>query len=145
MELNLIAYDENNIIASYILDDIPLQDIEQIYKKNSLNIFVFNSEHYKNDIKNLYDIMLKRSPASEKYNVRIKKMIIDKTLTELVNLSDFDELCLKYKKLFKFNTYGDVITDYKFISECSTIKNILDFCETYKNYQLGIAYLKSLS
>lgn len=145
MELNLIAYDEDNIIASYILDNIPLQDVEQNYTKNELNIFIFNSEQYKNDVKKLYDVMLKRSPASKKYDVRIKKMIIFKVLDELVNLSDFDELCLKYKKLFKFNLYGDVVTDYKFLSECSTIKNILDFCETYKNYQLGLAYLKSLS
>lgn len=145
MELNLLAYDDdNNIVASYILDDVPIQDVELMYHKNSSNVFTIG-KNVNEEVKKIYDIMLKRSPSSDKYDVRIKKMIVEQTLENMNSLSDFDDLSLNYKTKFKFNVRGDVLKDYKFVAECTTIKDLLQFFEEYKEFNLGLAYLKPIS
>lgn len=137
IEVNIIAFDnEKNIMSSYVIEGIYEQDVVKQFRKISNGVYEINGDRI--FLNNLYNLMSLRCPASEKYDVRVKRTIIEKALMEYGNFMDN---VLKWKTQLKFNP-RDVMTEYKFMIECQTINNLLNFFNENKEYRFGILFVK---
>ena len=138
IETNIIAFnDEEKIMSSYVIDGIQEQDVTLRFPKLENGVYEIIAD--KIFLKDLYHLMMLRSPASEKYDARIKETIVQKALMECGET--FMEDVLKWKKQLKFNP-RDVMTEYKFMSECQTLFNLINFFEENKGYRFGILFVK---
>lgn len=137
IEVNLIAFDDDNkIMSSYVLEGIQEQDVANKFPKLTNGVYEFLGDRI--FLKDLYEIMMRRCPASEKYDARLKLNIVTKALFEY---GDFMESVLEWKNKLKF-VPRDVMTEYKFMSECRTISNLLDFFEENKEYRFGFLFMR---
>ena len=138
MEVNIIAFDKDNrIMSSYVLEGVQEQDVANKFPRMSNGVYeILGDRKFLND---LYNLMTIRTPASEKYDVRIKRTIIEKSLMEYGD--DFMKDALTWKNKLKFIP-RDVMTEYKFMSECQTIANLISFFEENKEYRFGILFTK---
>lgn len=138
MEVNIIAFDKDNrIMSSYVIECIHEQDVATKFPRMSNGVYeILGDRKFLND---LYNLMTIRTPASEKYDVRIKRTIIEKSLMEYGD--DFMKDALTWKNKLKFIP-RDVMTEYKFMSECQTIANLISFFEENKEYRFGILFTK---
>ena len=138
IEVNLIAFDdENKIMSSYVIEGIQEQDVAMKFSRMENGVYEFLGD--RTHLKDLYEIMLKRSPVSEKYDVRLKINVVSKALAEYND--NFMESVLEWKNKLKF-VPRDVMTEYKFMSECQTIANIISFFEENKEYRFGFLFTK---
>ena len=135
IEVNLVALDEENrIMSSYVLEGIQQQDYERFYFGDANKISYENRYSY---VATLYRIMLMRVPASEKYDVRTKEAIVQRALNE----DDFMSAVVKWKTQLRFYP-RDVMSEYKFMSECQTISNLLTFFDDNKDYTFSLIFVK---
>lgn len=135
IEVNLVALDEENrIMSSYVLEGIQQQDYERFYYGETNKISYENRYSY---VATLYRIMLMRVPASEKYDVRTKEAIVQRALNE----DDFMSAVVKWKTQLRFYP-RDVMAEYKFMSECQTISNLLTFFDDNKDYTFSLIFVK---
>ena len=138
IEVNLIAFDdENKVMSSYVIEGIQEQDVAAKFSKMKNGVYQFLGD--RTFLLDLYTLMMKRCPASEKYDVRLKINIISKALAEYSD--NFMESVLEWKNKLKF-VPRDVMTEYKFMSECQTIANIISFFEENKEYRFGFLFTK---
>lgn len=138
IEVNIIAFDdENNIMSSYVIEGIQEQDVAMKFPKMENGVYEFLGDRI--FLLDLYTLMMKRSPASEKYDVRLKINIVSKALAEYD--SNFMESVLEWKNKLKF-VPRDVMTEYKFMSECTTISNLISFFEENKDYRFGFLFAR---
>lgn len=134
MEVNFVAIDsDKKIMSSYVLENILQQDYEKFFKKDE----IISYEDRIQFLKVLYHIMCIRVTPSERYDVRVKEAIISRALME----DDFMEATLRWKK--KLNFYPrDVMAEYKFMTECKTIENLLSFFDDNKEYTFSLIFVK---
>lgn len=138
MEVNIIAFDKDNrIMSSYVLEGVQEQDVANKFPKLKNGVYEFLGDRI--FLKDLYEIMMRRCPASEKYDARLKLNIVTKALFEYGD--DFMKDALTWKNKLKF-VPRDVMTEYKFMSECQTIANLISFFEENKEYRFGILFTK---
>lgn len=138
IEVNIIAFDdENNIMSSYVIEGIQEQDVAMKFPRMENGVYEFLGDRI--FLLDLYTLMMKRSLASEKYDVRLKINIVSKALAEYD--SNFMESVLEWKNKLKF-VPRDVLTEYKFMSECTTISNLISFFEENKDYRFGFLFVR---
>ena len=81
IEVNLIAFDDDNkIMSSYVLEGVQEQDVANKFPKLTNGVYEFLGDRI--FLKDLYEIMMRRCPASEKYDARLKLNIVTKALFE---------------------------------------------------------------
>ena len=138
IEVNLIAFDdENKIMSSYVIEGIQEQDVADKFPKMKNGVYQFLGDRI--FLLDLYTLMMKRCPASEKYDARLKINIVSRALSEYSD--NFMESVLEWKNKLKF-VPRDVMSEYKFMSECQTIANLISFFEKNKEYRFGFLFTK---
>ena len=138
IEVNLIAFDdENKIMSSYVIEGIQEQDVADKFPKMENGVYQFLGDRI--FLLDLYTLMMKRCPASEKYDARLKINIVSRALSEYSD--NFMESVLEWKNKLKF-VPRDVMSEYKFMSECQTIANLISFFEKNKEYRFGFLFTK---
>lgn len=137
MEVNIIAFDDDEkIMSSYVIEGVQEQDVANKFPKLTNGVYEFLGDRI--FLKDLYEIMMRRCPASEKYDARLKLNIVTKALFEY---GDFMESVLQWKTKLNFNP-RDLMLEYKFMTECQTIDNLLTFFEENKEYRFGFLFAK---
>ena len=137
MEVNIIAFDDDEkIMSSYVIEGVQEQDVANKFPKLTNGVYEFLGDRI--FLKDLYEIMMRRCPASEKYDARLKLNIVTKALFEY---GDFMESVLEWKTKLNFNP-RDFMLEYKFMTECQTIDNLLTFFEENKEYRFGFLFAK---
>ena len=138
MEVNIIAFDDDEkIMSSYVIEGIQEQDVANKFPKLTNGVYEFLGDRI--FLKDLYEIMMRRCPASEKYDVRLKLNIVKKALMEYGD--NFMNDVLTWKTKLNFNP-RDLMLEYKFMAECQTIDNLLTFFEENKEYRFGFLFAK---
>ena len=65
MEVNIIAFDDDEkIMSSYVIEGIQEQDVANKFPKLTNGVYEFLGDRI--FLKDLYEIMIRRCPASEK-------------------------------------------------------------------------------
>lgn len=138
MEVNIIAFDEDEkIMSSYVIEGVQEQDVANKFPKLTNGVYEFLGDRI--FLKDLYEIMMRRCSASEKYDARLKLNIVTKALFEYGD--NFMDDVLQWKTKLNFNP-RDLMLEYKFMTECQTIDNLLTFFEENKEYRFGFLFAK---
>lgn len=135
MEVNVIAYNDDKIMSSYVVDGIQERDVVDKFPKKTNGVYEIVGD--KLFLKELYTLMTNHVTASERYDVRIKRSVVERALAEKHN--DFMDNVLKWKDEMRYKP-RDVMSEYKFLSECQTIDNLISFFEDNAGCDFGILF-----
>lgn len=138
MEVNIIAFDDDEkIMSSYVIEGVQEQDVAKQFPRMMSGVYQFSGD--RTFLRDLYNLMTLRVPSAEKYDVRLKRTIVEKALMEYGD--NFMDDVLQWKTKLNFNP-RDLMLEYKFMTECQTIDNLLTFFEENKEYRFGFLFAK---
>ena len=139
IETNIIAFDEDyKIMSSYVIEGIQEQDVAKQFPRMTNGMYEFIADRI--FLKDLYNLMTIRVSTAEKYDVRLKKTIVEKALMEYGD--NFMDDVLYWKTKLNFNP-RDLMLEYKFMTECQTIANLINFFKENEEYRFGFLFAKS--
>lgn len=128
MEAQIVAYDKNNIIDTYVLD----YSFEEI---------LTNFRIQTNKISFNYDTILKLMKMKLQHNVPLnkydneKKMILFKKIISKGIFENLDDIIKKEVELIKLVLYTP-LDEFNFYSDCKFFKELLEFMNKNKEYSI---------
>lgn len=138
MEVNIIAFDDDDqIMSSYVIEGIQEQDVSKQFPRLINGVYQVSGDRI--FLRDLYNLMSLRVTAAEKYDVRLKRTIVEKALMEYSD--NFMNDVVKWKTKLNFNP-RDIMLEYKFMTECQTLANLINFFDENKEYRFGILFAK---